>query len=145
MATSLNPFAQEWRPQGPLYSPIFTYVPPQPVVGFPPIAGVWHHLLNQYNTHPQRVQLYIDQAHFAGYTDGSAAVKKAAPGVSGRRKELNKNTSLPPRLRETRRSKMWRPKAAKHKGPAVAEEGEHSTPVAIATTLMIKNIPNQFR
>nr|GMD94508.1 protein terminal ear1 homolog [Ipomoea batatas] len=128
MATSLNPLAQEWRPQG--HSSVYLKIhhvnilpAPAPVVGFPAAEVLW----------PQRHNFYHLPLHQYQPDGGPAAVKKAAPPPPTRRR-------LPPRLRATGKSKIWRPTVKPQ-----TDRGDSSSPVSAKTTVMIRNIPNQYQ
>ncbi|XP_019180223.1 PREDICTED: protein terminal ear1 homolog [Ipomoea nil] len=151
MATSLNPLAEEWRPQGlSSCSPLLTYLPhkiilppppPPPVVGFSAAQGLapqWHHF---YHVPYDHFSLHQSQPD-----GGPAAIKKAAPPPPITRRRDLKKLALPPRLRATERSKIWRRKV-KPEGAsaAAADRGDSSSPVSGKTTVMIRNIPNQYQ
>nr|GMD99329.1 protein terminal ear1 homolog [Ipomoea batatas] len=128
MATSLNPLAQEWRPQG--HSSVYLKIhhvnilpAPAPVVGFPAAEVLW----------PQRHNFYHLPLHQYQPDGGPAAVKKAAPPPPTRRR-------LPPRLRATGKSKIWRSTVKPQ-----TDRGDSSSPVSAKTTVMIRNIPNQYQ
>nr|GMD77708.1 protein terminal ear1 homolog [Ipomoea batatas] len=152
MATSLNPLAQEWRPQGHYScSSLFTYLKighlnilpapaPAPVVGFPAAEGLapqWH----QFYHVPYDHHLPLHQSQISG----PAAIKKAAPPPPNRGRDLKKVALLPPRLRAAEKSKIWRRKVKPEIGVSAADRGGSSSPVSGKTTVMIRNIPNQYQ
>ncbi|CAH9136261.1 unnamed protein product [Cuscuta epithymum] len=148
--SKLNPSAHEYFPSA-ISPPIVTYMPHMIYqnVRFPSPPA--------YAVSPPHAVGFFHSNPYSGYFDGGvAAIKKVARPVGGKGQISLKSFFLPPRLQGKCRSfslpkkvvktKIWKP--VKAKSAAVRDavsDGSSLSPVAGDTTVMIRNIPNQYR
>ncbi|RAL38787.1 hypothetical protein DM860_013468 [Cuscuta australis] len=145
--SKLNPAAKEYFP--------VTSRPYMPNIlhrnlGCPPQAAAW--TAHGFCT-PRTVGVIQRTPCFGYFTGGVVAVRKEAARAFSKKKKNLKAFVLPPRLQEKLRNldisgkvegKIWRPvKASGRATGGVVDES--LSPATGKTTVMIKNVPNQYR